>query len=100
LTADLGRLPAHDLVSEASDRALAEGTDLRTQLARWPEVTGALDDAALARLLDPTDATATARVQVDRALAHHEQAAADPAAAMSARAPARNPGQPDAKGPT
>lgn len=77
LTADLGRLPAHDLVSEASDRALAEGTDLRTQLVRLPEVTGVLDDAALARLLDPADATATARIQVDRALAHHEQTAAD-----------------------
>lgn len=77
LVDDLGRLPAHDLVSGASDRALAEGTDLRTQLARVPEVTAVLDDAELTRLLDPDAATVTARAQVDRALAHRGHSVAD-----------------------
>ena len=75
LTADLGRLPAHDVLAQASDRALAERTDLRTQLAKLPQITDVLDDAELRRLADPDNATATARAQVDRALAHHDRTA-------------------------
>ena len=94
LSADLGRLPAHDLVSGASERALAEGTDLRTQLTKLPEVTRALDDDTLTRLLDPGDATATAVAQVDRALARHDRTASD------STVPDVVPGRLDGRDPT
>jgi 3-carboxy-cis,cis-muconate cycloisomerase len=73
LTPQLGRLPAHDLVAAASDRALAEGTDLCAQLVELDEVTAVLDRTELSRLLDPADATGTARAQFDRALAARER---------------------------
>lgn len=72
LTPALGRLAAHDLLAAASDRALADGTDLHTQLLRTPEVTAVLDEQELAHLLDLDGATVAARAQVDRALAHHD----------------------------
>jgi 3-carboxy-cis,cis-muconate cycloisomerase len=72
LTAALGRLTAHDLVAAAADRARAEGTDLRTQLAAQRAVTDVQTPDELARLLDPAGATGNAAVLVDRALAHHD----------------------------
>jgi len=73
LTDALGRLTAHDLVGAAADRALAEGTDLHTQLAAERDVTDVCPPDELVRLLDPVGATGNAAALVDRALAHHDR---------------------------
>jgi len=53
----IGRLPAHHLVEQASRRAVADGSALRTALARTlaedPKHAGLLDDETLDRLSDP-----------------------------------------------
>lgn len=72
LTPTLGRLPAHDLVTRASECARDRGADLLTVLRDVPEVTGVLDEEALVHALDLDAATVTAGVQVDRALAWHD----------------------------
>jgi 3-carboxy-cis,cis-muconate cycloisomerase len=71
LTGDMGRLAAHDLVAEASARALDEGRALEDVLAEVPDVTRHLSRDQLKRLLDPASATGSAERLVDRALAHH-----------------------------
>lgn len=71
LTDRIGRLTAHDLVSGAADRARSNGRHLLDELRATPQVTAELDDRTLRALLDPAQATASARELVDRALTHH-----------------------------
>jgi 3-carboxy-cis,cis-muconate cycloisomerase len=67
----LGRLAAHDLVAEASARALAEARPLAEVLTERPEVRAQLDRAALERLLDPAGYLGCADELVERALRAH-----------------------------
>ncbi|MBW3605298.1 MAG: 3-carboxy-cis,cis-muconate cycloisomerase [Actinobacteria bacterium] len=69
LTDELGRLAAHDAVTDASHRALAQHTTLFDQLRTTTQVTAVLDEEALRALLDPAAATDAARRLVDHALA-------------------------------
>ncbi|WP_320669433.1 alpha/beta fold hydrolase [Patulibacter defluvii] len=72
----LGRVPAHDLVADASRRAAAEDRPLAAVLAAEPAVRDALGDQAEADLreaLDPARHLGAAPVFVDRALAAHER---------------------------
>jgi 3-carboxy-cis,cis-muconate cycloisomerase len=69
LAGDMGRLDAHDLVTRASARASDEGRPLLDVLVEMPEV--ALDHDHLHHLLDPAQATGSAGLFVDRALAAH-----------------------------
>lgn len=71
LAGGIGRLGAHDLVATASARARDENRPLLDVLAETPEVT--LDRDHLRHLLDPAQATGSAGLFVDRALAHHRQ---------------------------
>jgi 3-carboxy-cis,cis-muconate cycloisomerase len=68
----MGRLVAHDLVAHASRRALDEERALVDVLADEPDVISHLDRDRLRKLLDPVEATGSASLLVDRALAHHE----------------------------
>lgn len=69
----LGRLEAHDLVSEAAARARDEDRPLADVLAQVPAIADHLDRDGLQRLLDPAGATGNSGHLVDRALAHHEK---------------------------
>ncbi|WP_119421441.1 3-carboxy-cis,cis-muconate cycloisomerase [Desertibaculum subflavum] len=64
----LGRLKAHDLVEAACKRAVREGRHLRDVLAEDPVVRGELDQAALARLFEPTAYLGVADALIDRVL--------------------------------
>jgi 3-carboxy-cis,cis-muconate cycloisomerase len=73
LADDLGRLPAHDLVTEACAAAVQEGRSLLDALRDVPHVTERLDAGTLARLLDPVTAAGNAGTLVDRALEAHSE---------------------------
>ncbi len=68
LAPHLGRSEAHHVVRHASDTALAEGISLAAALAREQRVTDKLDDAAIARLTDPTNYLGSAGAFIDRVL--------------------------------
>jgi 3-carboxy-cis,cis-muconate cycloisomerase len=75
LAGHLGRLRAHDLVTEACRRAVAGRTDLRSVLADTPQVVDAIGPAGIAEALDPAAHLGTAGAFVDRALAAHRELA-------------------------
>jgi 3-carboxy-cis,cis-muconate cycloisomerase len=65
----LGRLAAHDLVTEACRRAVAEARPLRAVLLDEPAVTEHLSPSQVDDALDPARALGAAGVFVDRVLA-------------------------------
>jgi 3-carboxy-cis,cis-muconate cycloisomerase len=67
----LGRLAAHDLVAEASARAVAEARPLGEVLSERPEVRVHLDPAEVEKLLDPAGYLGCADELVERALRAH-----------------------------
>ncbi len=72
----LGRLPAHDLVAEASAMAAADGRDLRDVLLNSPDLAARLEDAGIRAgqvdaALDPSAYLGSAAVFTDEALAAH-----------------------------
>jgi 3-carboxy-cis,cis-muconate cycloisomerase len=69
LARTLGRDVAHKKVSAAAKRAAAERVHLKEALAEDPEVREILDDAALTRLLEPTNYLGATNVFIDRVLA-------------------------------
>jgi 3-carboxy-cis,cis-muconate cycloisomerase len=71
----IGRGPAHDCVYAACRKALDGGTMLLEELRKTPQVTAALDDAALQRLVDPAQYLGSAGAMIDRALAAHKRGA-------------------------
>jgi 3-carboxy-cis,cis-muconate cycloisomerase len=73
LVADVGRLAAHDAVTECCRRALAGEGDLADLLAEDPLVGGHLRHAEIERLLDPAGYLGSAGVFIERALAAHRE---------------------------
>jgi 3-carboxy-cis,cis-muconate cycloisomerase len=71
LTDNLGRARAHELVEQASRRALSLDTELMQVLAGIPEVAAALDQAQLAEVLDPARYLGSAGRLIDRGLDAH-----------------------------
>ena len=67
----LGRLPAHDLVQEATRRALAEKRHLKDVLAADARVSKHLPPTELARLFDPRQYLGVAQAMIDRVLDSH-----------------------------
>ena len=67
----LGRLPAHDLVQEATRRALAEKRHLKDVLAADTRVSKHLPPTELARLFDPRQYLGVAQAMIDRVLDSH-----------------------------
>jgi 3-carboxy-cis,cis-muconate cycloisomerase len=68
----VGRLRAHDLVTQASQRARDQGRPLAEVLAEDPAIAEHSDQDDLRRLLDPAGATGSAGRLVDGALTHHQ----------------------------
>jgi len=64
----LGRLEAHDLVQNASQRAVESGRPLREELAAEPGLRDALSDEDVDAALDPAGYLGSAETFVDRAL--------------------------------
>jgi 3-carboxy-cis,cis-muconate cycloisomerase len=95
----IGRLPAHDLVAEASARAVADGSSLGDVLSGIPDLGNRVAAAGVSReqidaALDPASYLGAAQYFIDRALAAHqdyERAAArqDEAIARQTEATAR-----------
>jgi 3-carboxy-cis,cis-muconate cycloisomerase len=71
LAKPLGRNAAHDLVYAACRSALDKGTPLIDQLRLMPEVTKALDPAALTALVDPANYLGAADAMIERVLSEH-----------------------------
>jgi 3-carboxy-cis,cis-muconate cycloisomerase len=72
LSPELGRTAAHEVVAQASARAVAEGRPLREVLLESPEVAGAgVTAGELDEALDPTEYLGSATSFVDAALAAH-----------------------------
>jgi 3-carboxy-cis,cis-muconate cycloisomerase len=72
LSPELGRTAAHEVVAQASGRAVAEGRALREVLLDSPEVAGAgVTAGELDEALDPTEYLGSATSFVDAALAAH-----------------------------
>jgi 3-carboxy-cis,cis-muconate cycloisomerase len=72
----LGRLPAHDLVADASATAAATGRELREALLNSPSLAARLEEAGMIpdqidAALDPTRYLGSAAVFTDQALAAH-----------------------------
>jgi 3-carboxy-cis,cis-muconate cycloisomerase len=65
----LGRDIAHELVANASRRALSEGRHLRDVLAEEQRVTAVLDRDAIGRLFDPQTYLGSTDALIERALA-------------------------------
>jgi 3-carboxy-cis,cis-muconate cycloisomerase len=74
LGAKLGRMEAHELMEEASARAVRERKRLRDVLACDARVSAQLSAADLDRLLDPRNYTGQAERLVARVLAAHREA--------------------------
>lgn len=68
LAQHIGRLPAHQLIEQACDKALHTGRHLRDVLTEEAQVLKHLTDADLDRLLDPNNYTGMAAQMVDRVL--------------------------------
>lgn len=73
LGARLGRMAAHGKVADATRRAAESGRPLRAVLGEDPDVTAALEGAALDRLFDPSGYVGSAGIFIDRALAAYER---------------------------
>jgi 3-carboxy-cis,cis-muconate cycloisomerase len=69
----LGRARAQDLLREAAAEAARSDRPLRDVLLELPDITGALDPAALDRALDPARYLGVAGAWIDRALAGHRE---------------------------
>jgi 3-carboxy-cis,cis-muconate cycloisomerase len=69
LAPKLGRGEAHHVVKHACDAALAEAIPLAAALRREAAVTAVLDDAAIARLVDPSAYLGSTDAFIDRVLA-------------------------------
>ena len=69
LTAQVGKHTAQALVYRATMAGIERGVDLRTALAADAEITAALDQAELDRLLDPAGAVGSVGAFIDRVLA-------------------------------
>ena len=69
LAPHLGRLVAHDLVHEACEKAVHEGSEVGTVLAAMPEVAKHFDAKAIAVLGDPAGYLGTAPAMIDAVLA-------------------------------
>jgi 3-carboxy-cis,cis-muconate cycloisomerase len=67
----IGRLPAHDIVEEASARVATGGEDLREVLSADPRVSGPLSAAEIDAALDPAGYLGSAQAFIDRALAEY-----------------------------
>jgi 3-carboxy-cis,cis-muconate cycloisomerase len=67
----LGRLPAHDLVTEVAAAAVSSGRGFAEALAARAEVRAHLAPEEIARLLDPAGYLGSAEVFIERALAAH-----------------------------
>jgi len=65
-----GRQAAHDIVYGACRAALDNGSTLRAELEKQPEVTRHLDKARLAQLTDPVNYLGSAPAMIDRMLGH------------------------------
>ncbi len=65
----LGRAEAHHVVKHACDVALAGGIPLADALGRDPAVSARLDQAAVARMLDPANYLGSAQAFIDRVVA-------------------------------
>jgi 3-carboxy-cis,cis-muconate cycloisomerase len=72
LAGRIGRLRAHDLVTQAAQRARVQGRPLAAVLAEVPAIAHHTDHDHLRRLLDPAGATGSAGRLVDNALTHHQ----------------------------
>jgi 3-carboxy-cis,cis-muconate cycloisomerase len=79
LAEKLGLGPAHQLVAEASRRAIAEHRSLRAVLAENPDVSKHLGPEELEALFDPLLHTGAAQQLIDRVLAEYWRTAAEPA---------------------
>jgi 3-carboxy-cis,cis-muconate cycloisomerase len=73
LAPKLGRDVAHSLVGAACKRALADRRHLRDVLRDDPKLGAVLDDAALARLFEPTSYLGSADAFIERVLARHSR---------------------------
>ena len=69
LAPHLGRLAAHDLVHEACEKAVHEGSEVGTVLAAMPEVAKHFDAQAIATLGDPAGYLGTVPAMIDAVLA-------------------------------
>jgi 3-carboxy-cis,cis-muconate cycloisomerase len=69
----LGRLEAHDLVEEASHRALEGGKSLREELSSEPGLGGVLSGEEIDAALDPASYLGSAGEFVDRALKFYRE---------------------------
>jgi 3-carboxy-cis,cis-muconate cycloisomerase len=78
LTPALGRLAAHDLVSDACQQTVATGRPLAETLGALPAVAANLSPAETDALLDPAGYLGSAPVFIDRALAAHAFRLRDP----------------------
>ncbi len=68
----IGRGPAHDCVYAACRKALDSGTMLLDELRKDRQITAAIDDATLQRLVDPAQYLGSAGPMIDRVLAAHK----------------------------
>jgi 3-carboxy-cis,cis-muconate cycloisomerase len=68
----MGRLAAHDLVTEACDVAVRDGRRLGEVLADSPRVTEHITPGRIDALLDPETYLGSAPEFVDRALQAHQ----------------------------
>ena len=68
LAPSLGRDVAHKLLGDVARRAASEKRHVRDVLAETPEARKVLDDAALARLFDPTHYLGSSNEYIDRVL--------------------------------
>ncbi len=68
-----GRGESHHIVNDACDLAIAEGIGLTEALMRDARVSAKLDEAAIAKMTDPTAYLGSAGVFVDRVLARAGQ---------------------------
>jgi adenylosuccinate lyase len=69
LTAQVGKHTAQALLYRATMAGIERGVDLRAALAADPEITAALDQAELDRLLDPAGAVGSVGAFIDRVVA-------------------------------
>ncbi len=67
----IGRGPAHDCVYAACRKALDGGTMLLEELRNDPQVTAAIDDVTLQKLVDPAQYLGSANAMIDRVLGAH-----------------------------
>jgi 3-carboxy-cis,cis-muconate cycloisomerase len=72
LAEDMGRMPAHHLIEQASRQALESGRALSDVLLEDEEVREHLKPAEIKKLLDPKHYTGSVESMIDRVLADHK----------------------------